>query len=273
MAERTTDVVITSAANPEIKAIRALATKKGRQQQSAFLSEGLRHVVEAARAGWRIRRLVVAERHAGGPALDEARDACRRDGGRVLTVSAGLMERIARRDNAQSVLAVIEQRWQPLTTVDAAPGALWVALEEVRDPGNLGSILRSADAFGANGIVLIGQTVDPFSVEAVRATMGAIVNVPLVGCSPAEFLSWRPGWTGRVVGTHLTGEAGPDGLRSVEPTLLLMGNEQAGLSEPLAATCDTRVRIPMRPGADSLNLAAATAIMLHALAGGRGDLR
>lgn len=262
------DLVITSAANPEIKAIRALATKKGRQEQNAFLSEGLRHVVEAARAGWTIRRLIVADRQPSSDVLAEARHACLDSGGRVLTVSGELMTRIAKRDNAQSVIAVIEQRTTALSAVTAAPGALWVALESVRDPGNLGSVMRSADAFGASGIILIGQTVDPFSVEAVRATMGAIVNTPLVRCDGEAFLAWRAGWAGRVVGTHLAGPHRPEGLRAPTPTVLLMGNEQAGLPTEMAAACDTLVRIPMRPGADSLNLAAATAIMLHALAGG-----
>jgi TrmH family RNA methyltransferase len=264
--------VITSAANPEIKAVRTLATKKGRQEQGAFLSEGLRHVVEAARAGWTIRRLIVADKHDPSPLLDEAARACRDSGGRVITVSADLMTRVARRDNAQSVIAVIEQRTVPLSAVTAEEGALWVALESVRDPGNLGSVLRSADAFAANGVMLVGQTVDPFSVEAVRATMGAIVNVPIVRCSAEAFLAWRASWPGRVVGTHLAGPHRPEGLRAPTPTILLMGNEQAGLPTEMAKACDTLVRIPMREGADSLNLAAATAIMLHALAGGAGGL-
>lgn len=266
------DTVITSASNPEIKAIRALATKKGRQEQDAFLSEGLRHVVEAARAGWIIRRLIVADRQPPSGVLDEARNACLGAGGRVITVSGELMTRIARRDNAQSVIAVIGRKTSPLSVVVPEPGALWVALESVRDPGNLGSVMRSADAFGARGVILIGHTVDPFSVEAVRATMGAIVNVPLVRCDATDFLAWRETWSGRVVGTHLAGPHRPEGLRAGTPTVLLMGNEQAGLPTEMARACDTLVRIPMRPGADSLNLAAATAIMLHALAGGAGGL-
>jgi len=266
------ETVITSAANPEIKAIRELATKKGRREQNAFVSEGLRHVVEAARAGWVIRRLIVADRQEPSDVLGEARRACEDSGGRVITVSGELMTRIAKRDNAQSVIAVIEQRVSPLSTVAPEPGALWVALESVRDPGNLGSVMRSADAFGAKGVILIGLTVDPFSVEAVRATMGAIVNVPLVRCEASAFLDWRANWPGRVVGTHLAGSHRPEGLRAETPTVLLMGNEQAGLPPEMAKACDTLVRIPMRPGADSLNLAAATAIMLHGLAGGAGGL-
>ncbi len=259
-------IVIRSAANDEIKALRSLDSKKGRVEQNAFLSEGLRHVVEAVRRGWRVRRLVLSESAGTSPLLREAVEGCRSGGGRVLTVTDELMTRIARRDNAQSVLAVIEQRWAGPDLVRAEPGITWLALEGVRDPGNLGSILRSADAFGVAGVLLVGNTVDPYSTEAVRASMGSIVNVPLIRLDEAGFLEWHRGWRGRTVGTHLRAEGRPETLVRGPATLLLMGNEQSGLPEAIAATCDALVRIPMRKGADSLNLAAATAIMLYAVA-------
>ena len=168
----TQSVVIRSAANDEIKALRALDSKKGRVEQNAFLSEGLRHVVEAVRRGWRVRRLVLSESAGTSPLLREAIEGCRSGGGRVLTVTDELMIRIARRDNAQSVIAVIEQRWASPDAVAAEPGTILLALEGVRDPGNLGSILRSADAFGVAGVLLVGSTVDPYSTEAVRASWG-----------------------------------------------------------------------------------------------------
>lgn len=258
-------IVISSAGNPEIRALRALDTKKGRSEQEAFVSEGLRHVVEAVRGGWRVRRLVLSQNAGSSPLLREAIEGCRSGGGRVLAVTDELMTRIARRDNAQSVIAVIEQRWGRPEAITAKPGETWLALEGVRDPGNLGSIVRSADAFGVSGILLIGNTVDPYSTEAVRASMGSIVNVPLIRMDEAGYLEWRRGWKGRVVGTHLKAADRPEGLPRSVASLLLMGNEQSGLSEAVAATCDHLVRIPMRPGADSLNLAAATAIMLYAI--------
>lgn len=262
--------VISSAANPEIKALRALETKKGRVEQQAFLSEGLRHVVEAVRRGWRVRRLVLSQSAGAGAPLLEAMEGCRRSGGRVLRVTDELMTRIARRDNAQSVIAVIEQRWAGLEAVQAAPGVTWLALEGIRDPGNLGSIVRSADAFGIAGIMLIGHTVDPYSTEAVRASMGSIVNVPMVRVDEAAFLAWHCGWSGRTIGTHLSASESPDCLARGPASLLLMGNEQSGLPPRIAAVCNHLVRIPMRPGADSLNLAAATAIMLYAISAPAG---
>ena len=259
-------IVIRSAANQEIKELRALETKKGRSQQNAFVSEGLRHVVEAVRRGWRVSRLVLSESASSSELLREAIQGCEASGGRVLTVTDELMTRIARRDNAQSVIAVIEQRWGDLEAVIAAPRVTWLALEGIRDPGNLGSIIRSADAFAVAGVLLIGTTVDPFSTEAVRASMGSIVNVPLIRLDEAAYLDWHRGWTGRTVGTHLRAELQPESVERGSATLLVMGNEQSGLPARIAATCNQLVRIPMRDGADSLNLAAATAIMLYAVA-------
>jgi TrmH family RNA methyltransferase len=126
--------------------------------------------------------------------------------------------------------------------------------------------VRTADAFAVAGIMLIGHTVDPFSIEAVRASMGSIVNVPLVRLDPAAYLDWHRRWAGRTVGTLRGAVDRPESVTRGPATLLLMGNEQSGLTEPIAVSCNHLVRIPMRPGADSLNLAAATAIMLYALA-------
>ncbi|MEQ8396972.1 RNA methyltransferase [Thalassobaculum sp.] len=265
--------VIRSAANQEIKALRALETKKGRSQQNAFVSEGLRHVVEAVRRGWRVNRLVLSESASPGELLREAIHGCEAGGGRVLTVTDELMTRIARRDNAQSVIAVIEQRWGKLESVVAAPGGTWLALEGIRDPGNLGSIVRSSDAFAVAGVLLIGNTVDPFSTEAVRASMGSIVNVPLIRLDETAYLDWHRSWTGRTVGTHLRASLQPESVGRGPATLLVMGNEQSGLPARIAATCTRLVRIPMRDGADSLNLAAATAIMLYAVTASAGAQR
>ena len=144
---------------------------------------------------------------------------------------------------------------------------VWVALEEVRDPGNLGTILRTADAVGVKGVILIGASCDPYSRECVRATMGSVFAVPLVKTTREAFLDWRPSWPGDVVGTHL--EAREDFRKASykPPTLLVMGSEGPGLSEAVAEACTRRVKIPMAGGLDSLNLAVATALMLYQIRG------
>jgi TrmH family RNA methyltransferase len=142
-----------------------------------------------------------------------------------------------------------------------------VALQAVRDPGNLGTIVRTADSAGCGGVILVGDCCDPYSVEAVRATMGSIFALPLARASVPEFLAWRDTWPGAVVGTLLAAQTHFRAADYQPPSLILMGNEQSGLPPELAAACDVTVKIPMRGRADSLNLAVATGIMIYAVTG------
>ena len=127
-------------------------------------------------------------------------------GAECLEVSEAVLGKLASKDNPQSMLAVFRQRWAALPEAGKIARAdVWVALEEVRDPGNLGTIIRTVDAVGAEGVILIGASCDPYSRECVRATMGSIFAVPLVKTTREAFLGWRQGWPGDVVGTHLAG--------------------------------------------------------------------
>lgn len=255
---------VTSLSNPLVKDIKALALKKFRDQQQAFMAEGLKLVIDALDSGWRIRTLIFSKAGKGNAAVEKVAARTVAAGGTVLEASEKVVAAITRKDNPQMVVGVFEQRLLPLNAVRPEAGEVWVALDRVRDPGNLGTVIRTADAVGAAGIVLVGDTTDPFSMEAVRATMGSVFSVPLVRATPDAFLAWRKGFSGLVVGTHLKGATD---YRRVDyepgPVLLLMGNEQQGLPEELAATCDRLVRIPQAGRADSLNLAVATGVMLY----------
>ncbi len=137
----------------------------------------------------------------------------------------------------------------------------------MRDPGNLGTIVRTADAAGCGGVILVGDCCDPYSVEAVRATMGSVFAVKIATATVGQFLDWRRGWPGSVVGTLLSATVDYRQAEYRRPAMVLMGNEQAGLTPELAATCDETVKIPMRGRADSLNLAVATGVMIYAATG------
>ena len=137
----------------------------------------------------------------------------------------------------------------------------------MRDPGNLGTIVRTADAAGCGGVILVGDCCDPYSVEAVRATMGSVFAVKIAKATAPDFIAWRQAWPGSVVGTLLTATTDFRAADYRAPTLILMGNEQAGLTPDLAAICDVNVKIPMRGRADSLNLAVATGVMIYAATG------
>jgi TrmH family RNA methyltransferase len=263
---------VTSLANPLVKDIKALALKKFRDQQNAFLAEGLKLIIDALDLGWTINALVYSKSGKGNAAVEKAAARTVAAGGLVLEASEKVLSAITRRDNPQMVVGVFEQRWKKLADIAPQRGDVWVALDRVRDPGNLGTILRTVDAVGAKGVILVGDTTDPFAVETVRATMGSIFAVPVARASEAEFLAWRKKFSGLVAGTHLKGAVD---YRTVDygqkPVLLLMGNEQQGLPDSLAAACDRLVLIPQVGRADSLNLAVATGVMLFEIR--RGALK
>lgn len=253
---------ITSLANPLVKEIRGLALAKNRKASGLFLAEGMKLVADGLETGWTIRTMVHSDR-VGGQALVKRLSArARETGGRVIVVSDAVLAKITRRDNPQTVVGIFEQRLTPLSAINPATDDIWVGLEAVRDPGNLGTILRTIDAVGAKGAVLIGQTVDPFSLEAVRATMGSIFHVDLARASNAEFTKLCRRWPGAVVGTHLSASVDYRQANYRSPVLLVMGNEQSGLGAVMSDACNSLVKIPMAGRADSLNLAVATGIML-----------
>ena len=255
---------ITSLANPTVKAARALHMRKAREESGQFLAEGLKIVTEAVELGRAPRTLLYSADAAGHPLLRRALAATAQAGGEAIEVSRDILAKISRRDNPQTVLAIFEQAFAALDALTPQSARCWVALEAVRDPGNLGTIVRTADAAGCGGVILVGDCCDPYSVEAVRATMGSVFAVPIARATPAAFLAWRGAWPGAVVGTLLMARTDFRAAAYAPPSLILMGNEQAGLTPELAAACDVTVKIPMRGRADSLNLAVATGVMIYA---------
>lgn len=256
---------VASAANPIVKDIRALAQKRHRDETGLFLVEGLKLVLNGLEAGWQLKTLVVAKAalEGGNETLTRAVSRAVALGTDVLEASNKVLEAITRRDNPQTAVGVFQKQLTPLAKFDLAAGHVAVALDRVRDPGNLGTILRTCDAAGAKAVILIGDCVDPFSLETVRATMGSIFAVPIIRVKEADFLAWRAGFSGKLYGTHMAGTTDyrePD--YGAAATLLMMGNEQSGLSSGLAESCDLLVRIPQAGRADSLNLAVATGVML-----------
>ncbi len=255
---------VTSLANPTVKAARALHMRKAREETGRFLAEGLKIVTEAVELGRAPRILLYSAEAATHPLLRRAVAETEAAGGEAIEVSHDILGKVSRRENPQTVVAVLDQAFAPLTSLVPTAASCWVALEAVRDPGNLGTIVRTADAAGCGGVILVGDCCDPHSVEAVRATMGSIFATPIARATTAEFLAWREVWPGSVVGTLLTATTDFRSAAYARPSLILMGNEQAGLTPTLAAACDVAVKIPMRGRADSLNLAVATGIMIYA---------
>jgi TrmH family RNA methyltransferase len=257
---------VTSLSNATIKAVRALHMRKARDESGLFVAEGLKNVTEGVDTGHAPRILLYGPEAANHPLLRRAVEATKAARGEVIEVTEDILAKVSRRDNPQAVVGVFPQVFAVLSDVDPSAASCFVALHRVRDPGNLGTIVRTADAAGCGGVILVGECCDPYSVEAVRATMGSIFAVPLVKADETEFAAWRKAWPGSVVGTLLSAETDHRDATYTSPALILMGNEQQGLPPDVAALCDVNVKIPMRGRADSLNLSVATGIMIYAAA-------
>lgn len=255
---------VTSLTNPTVKAVRALHLRKQRDETGLFVAEGLKTVTEGVETGHAPRVLLYGADTGDHPLLKKAIQATKAAGGEVIDVTSEILAKVSRRDNPQAVVGVFTQVFQPLDALHPQAAPCWVALHRVRDPGNLGTIVRTADAAGCGAVILVGECCDPYSVEAVRATMGSIFAVPLVKASEAAFAAWRKAWPGSVVGTLLTADVDHRQAPYRAPVMILMGNEQQGLPPDMAALPDVNVKIPMRGRADSLNLSVATGIMIYA---------
>ena len=258
---------ITSLTNPTVKAVRGLHMRKEREETGLFLAEGLKIVIEAIDLGHAPRILMHGSDAAGHPMLQRAVAATLQAQGEVIEVSREVLEKVSKRDNPQAVVGVFPQVYTPLADIRPEDAPCWVALQAVRDPGNLGTIVRTADSAGCGGVILVGDCTDPYSVEAVRATMGSVFAVKIARAGVEEFLAWRATWPGSVAGALLSATTDYRQAAYRKPTLILMGNEQQGLPPDLAAACDLTVKIPMRGRADSLNLSVATGIMIYTVTG------
>lgn len=255
--------MITSFSNPTVKVLRKLEQKKYRQQSGAYFIEGLRTVGEAVQTHAPIQTLVIAPDllisefgHSllEDPSLAEVER---------IEVSAEIYEKLAHKQGPQGIGAVVQQSWQDLTAVQLAPDDLWVALDAVADPGNLGTIMRTADAVGARGIILLGHSTDPYDPSAVKASMGAIYSLSLANTTWDEFHAWQQREKALLVGSSDHSATDYQQIRYQRPMILLMGSERHGLPDEMMAACDYLARIPMAGRSDSLNLAVATAVMLY----------
>jgi TrmH family RNA methyltransferase len=255
---------ISSLQNERVKLIRSLHMRKVRRATGLFVAEGASVLVAARDTGWTPKILAFLAGSASAGVHRELLHWAETAKAECLEVSQAVLGKLAAKDNPQTMLAVFEQRRHPVPSPATVENdALWMVLEAVRDPGNLGTIVRTADAVGASGIVLVGACVDPYSREAVRATMGSIFSVPLVRMKPEDGLAWVSRWPGDVVGTRLDAREDFRSITYRQPALLLMGSEGPGLSSELTAACTRLVRIPMAGRLDSLNLAVAAALVLY----------
>lgn len=255
--------VITSFSNQKVKLIRKLEQKKYRKETGLFFIEGLRVVGEAIQTGAPIESLVTApdllisdfgQSLLNHPALQNIEK---------INVSSEIYQKIAHKEGPQGIGAIVKQHWQAIDHINVDPADRWVALDAVSDPGNLGTIMRTADAVGSRGLILLGQSTDPFDPTSVKASMGAIFSLELVQAEWETFIKWKADNHLTLIGTSDSAKLDYQKPVYKSPLVLLMGSERHGLPEAMQSACDHMVFIPMEGRSDSLNLAVATGVMLY----------
>jgi TrmH family RNA methyltransferase len=252
---------VTAFSNSTVKLLRSLRDKKARRAEGLFLAEGLRILTEARDSGRLPEIVAFSTEGAKHPLAAEIISATEAAGGDAIETTPDILSKMSGKDNPQMLLGAYRQPDTAISAIDRAMAPLWIVAQALRDPGNIGTILRTGDAVGAGGLILIDDCADPFSVEAVRASMGALFTQAIATARWPEFLAWLRSGDGQLVGTSL--KASSDYLEAEyrQPCFLLMGNEQQGLPADYEAECDMLVKIPMAGRADSLNAAIAAAVM------------
>lgn len=254
---------ITGYSNPTVKYLRSLRDKKHRKREGRFLAEGLRLLTDARESGKLPETLVMAEARDSHPLLSELEAAVEQAGGEIIETSPDILAKITGKDNPQAIAGIFTEFDTGLDQIDRSSAKIWLVAQALRDPGNLGTMLRTGDAVGAGGLILIDDCADPFSVEAVRASMGAIFTQSIAQARWEEFEPWLRTGAGQLVAASLR-EAQPyRGAPYQAPCFIMVGNESRGLPEDYEMACDLRVTMPMRGRADSLNAAVAGAVLAY----------
>ncbi|GAA4052373.1 TrmH family RNA methyltransferase [Parerythrobacter jejuensis] len=254
---------ITGFSNPTVKLLRSLRDKKHRKREGKFLAEGLRLLTDARECGRIPETLVMAEGRDAHPLLGALERAVEAAGGDIIETSADILTKITGKSNPQAVAGVFAEWDTSLDQIDRDSAPIWLVAQALRDPGNLGTMLRTADAVGAGGLILIDDCADPFSVESVRASMGAVFTQHVVQATWDDFIAWHRAGNGQLVAASLRDAVPYRGAPYQAPCFVLVGNESQGLPEDYEMACDLRVTMPMKGRADSLNAAVAAAVLAY----------
>ncbi len=258
--------IITSSANPLIKQARSLHQKKARDESGLFLVEGILHVGEAFEAGSNIDAILYCQELLTSDFAQQLIKKAALNGVNCQPVSVNAFESLSGKENPQGIAAIVQQKRVQLEQLEIEHNNLWVAAVTPQDPGNIGAILRSIDAVGADGLILVDGGVDVFHPSAVRASMGTHFWKPIVQTSFAQLLAWVKQNQLTLIGTSARGSVDYLNLSvEMKPTVLLLGSEQKGLSQDQLSACDQLVRLPMKGRVSSLNLAVAAGILLYRL--------
>jgi TrmH family RNA methyltransferase len=241
--------------------VRDLRLRRGRERRGLALAEGVRLIEEALAARVAIRHVVASPALEATPRGGALQAALARAGHRVERVSERVFDELAATDHPQGVLAVVEPRRWALGDLRPAPHTPVLVLDGVQDPGNVGTMVRTAFGLGAAGVVALPGTAELANPKTLRATMGACFRLPFVPAADEELRAWAAERTVRVLVAAADGA--PLDRSERAPLALVVGNEGAGVRQAVAGWADGRIGIPLRQGAESLNVAVAAGILLY----------
>ena len=249
---------------PVLAKVKKLQRDRGyRDHKGLFFVEGIRNFVSAVDCGFSIDALLYCEKLLTSPIARKMVRRLKRAGVPFARVSPEQFRQISQTERASGVGAILRQHAQRLDQTNPNESLCWVALSRIRSLGNLGSLMRTAAAVGAAGFIFIGDGIDPYDPNVVRATMGALFNQRIVRANAEQFRHWIKSHRLQVVGASPDGQLNYDQIGYARPTVLLLGNERTGLSKDERLICSHLVRIPMKAGMDSLNVAVAGSLLLY----------
>jgi TrmH family RNA methyltransferase len=242
---------------------RLQADRAYRDACRSFFVEGVRSVVHALENGFPIKSLIYSEKLVIVPiARKLVRQRCR-SGTPTLHLTPEAFRQVSTTPRASGLGAIVAQRWSSLHSVSPRAGLCWIVLEAVRSAGNLGSLIRTSEAIGGAGFILVGPRIDPFVPAVVRASMGALFGQTFIRTHDRSLRNWVRRHRGRVIGVSPDGSADFHRFDYPRPTIFVLGEERQGLTALQRELCSDLVRIPMVGAADSLNLAVAGSLLLY----------
>jgi RNA methyltransferase, TrmH family len=252
-------------------ALRSFQTPQGRSRTGLYVIEGIRHLARAVQHNAAIESVFLDPSVLSNLFGRKLARRLRKRGIPGIRLARQLYRDLTLAGEPQGIGAVLRQRWTPSSDLRVEPNSLWLAVESIESPGNLGTIIRTAEAAGVTGVFILSPDCDPFDPATIRATMGSLFSQKLVKCSPPEFIDWARYSRAAIVSSS------PEGLMSYKalhyrfPAVLAVGSEKRGLSEQLLEAADFAVRIPMHGGCDSINAAVACGVILFEMASQRLD--
>jgi len=261
--------VVSYSRDPRFLTLRSLQTFQGRSRTGLYIIEGIRHLARAVENDAPIESVFLDSSVLSNPFGQKLARRLRKRGVPGIRLSHQLYRDLTLAAEPQGIGAVLRQNWMPLSNLEVEPKSLSLAVESIESPGNLGTIIRTAEAAGVTAILILSPDCDPYDPATVRATMGSLFSQKLVRCSPREFTDWAKTRGVAIVGSSPTGLMDYKALHYRFPAILVIGSEKRGLSDQLLEAADFVVRITMHGGCDSINAAVAAGVLLFEMASQR----